>query len=72
MKDTDQIYADAWNDVKPQAAVVIESSGGGSSPASVADMTGQAAGQLAQVAEKAGNDAAAKSADEYSSAWAGH
>ena len=73
MKDTDQTYADAWNGVEPQAAVVIESSGAANaSPASVADMTTQAADQLAQVAEKAGNDAAAKSADEYSSAWAGH
>lgn len=72
MKDTDQTYADAWNGVQPQAAVVIESNGAGADPGSVAEMTHQAARQLAQVAEKAGNDAAAKSADEYCAAWAGH
>jgi hypothetical protein len=74
MNDNEQCYADAWNSDKPQAAIVIESNGAGAGadPASVADMTSQAAGQLAQVAEQAGNTVAEKSAAEYSTAWADH
>jgi len=75
MKDTDQDYINTWNaPEQPSTSIVIEASGAdaGTDPASVASMASQAAVQLAQVAEAAGNEAAAQSAAEYSSSWARH